>query len=815
MMWILVIISGLVAGSLDHDWPPAEVLLFLLWLSVALWRSASRTFSLLILSYLFSSLHLSYQLHQTLPVWLAGQDLQVSGQVTAVLPSLSGRQRFLFQVEHCQLVKTGEPCHFHGLIRSGWYQKEGNEPVNALRSGDHYQFQVRLFPVRGFIYSPVNLYRLKQWSQGIFARGYVRAEVRHHVQSKDSGYFNSILHRWRSLGLERIDQVSQDTEYINRQASEPDRSGTSLDGMPVYALMQALLAGNKAYISDQQWLLLQDTGTVHLVVISGLHLAVLMLLGVKAGHLLQSSGRYDRWWWIILFQCLPVILLLPALSLWPGGVAVQRALLMLGIWIGLNMLLISPSPWRVLWLAVIFLLMWNPWLIFQAGFYYSVAAVFLLLFFTGMVRSRTFRLYQLIHIQLVLFIGLSGMQYIWFNQSALSSLLANLLAIPLVTLVILPLSLLILVFPADNLMFVLNESVQLFWQWLKFCQQWTVYWPGSALSGIFLFCCALVLAIPGVTGRAPWLVIVFLVLFFRSDTRKSTPGIFRADVLDIGQGLSVLISTGDYRLLYDTGPGFRSGFAPIQLALLPELKRLRQAGAVAYPLNHLVISHDDNDHSGGLSRLEGWYQPPFYTGQPKRFNSVSSKNSINENAGSEYRADNQNYQRSVLCYAGHHWQVNQVRFEFLFPEPGDRQLKASDNNRSCVLKVSSVVHPDLNLLLPGDIDYSVESKLVNLYGDQLQSQWLVASHHGSHTGSSALFLNTVSPVGIIYSAGYKNRFGHPAAKVQRRSRQLGIQQYTTSDMGSVSLLPEVTGTEARFRVEYVQQQLPLRWLWKK
>lgn len=821
-MWFVVIIAGVVAGVFDTDWPPAEALLLLFWLALCLWRQRWRLLPLLILSYLLTSLHLASLFHRQLPGPLAGKELLVSGQVINSLKKSSKSTRLLFQVEHCQRLfaagksqnnkenrtlaiidgVTGkmakaEPdirleansCNFHGQVALNLYHyshsvnkkqggKKQDEPLEP-KVGEQWQFQVRLFPVKGFLNPEQSLYAMRQMAKGVSARGYIRSGDNRLLDN--ASWWQRWRNQWRESTRAHVQGLTElNTDELSTYSRKEQAS--------VQGFLSALLLADTKSLSSEQWQLLQQTGTVHLAVVSGLHLGVLLLIGYGIGRFCTGLWPMQRWDQVVFWQLFPVLLIIPLLLIWPLGVAVQRALWMCLLLILVQLMGCSPSPWRILWLALTGLLLFNPLLLLSPGLYYSVLAVFLLLFFVG--KKPTF--WRLLQLQFILFIGLLLVQSFWLNLPGSSAWLANLIAIPLVTMVILPLSMLALVLPIEPLLILLEQAILLLWQWLAWCQ-YSLPWSLSlnwSMAGV-LFVAAVLLALPYLPARQVLMVSVASILLFamfdRTRQRLSalTPGEFSVEVLDVGQGLSVYIQTQNHRLLYDTGARFGSGFAPLQLALIPRLKHQ------GVKLDKAVISHDDNDHAGALPLLKDYFAGSMLsevlTGQPERF------------------------KQAVLCSPEQSWQWDGVRFEFLYPTD-KAVLNLSDNNSSCVLKVSSSRYPEMSLLLTGDIEWLIEQRLVLTHKSQLKANWLLASHHGSATGSSEAFLRAVQPQGIIYSAGIHNRFRHPAKQVQARSRKLGIEQYLTAEMGGIRLLPNGQG---KWQLTTQKAQLPLRWLWQR
>jgi competence protein ComEC len=232
-------------------------------------------------------------------------------------------------------------------------------------------------------------------------------------------------------------------------------------------------------------------------------------------------------------------------------------------------------------------------------------------------------------------------------------------------------------------------------------------------------------------------------------------GEFQADFLDVGQGLAVVIRTARHTLLYDAGFSNDSGFDVGRQVILPYLWHEGVSR-----LDRVVLSHDDRDHVGGYDSVARELTVGELNVMPgSRFLSRSSA--------------------ARVCRAGEQWQWDGVDFSFLHP-PGTGPT--SENNRSCVLKITS---RGGSVLLTGDIEKSVEDKLIKQYPDGLKTDVLLAPHHGSATSSSAGFIAATQPSEVVYAAGYRNRFGFPRPDVQQRYAMAGSQQWNTADTGMI------------------------------
>ena len=223
-------------------------------------------------------------------------------------------------------------------------------------------------------------------------------------------------------------------------------------------------------------------------------------------------------------------------------------------------------------------------------------------------------------------------------------------------------------------------------------------------------------------------------------------------VLDVGQGLSVLVRTRNHTLIYDTGDFFSESFNAADRVIIPFLRNT----GVDY-LDRIMISHGDKDHSGGLKPLLKQYKCTDIscgTGIPFMTQGISR------------------------CQAGQQWHWDGVDFQVL--AGGGRWAKTND--RSCVLKITAGTD---SVLLAGDISRRVEERLV-LSGQPVQATVLLAPHHGSRYSSSSVFLRAVNPQTVLFSSGYNNQFGHPAQATLARVVRQGAESWNTAQHGSLS-----------------------------
>jgi competence protein ComEC len=309
----------------------------------------------------------------------------------------------------------------------------------------------------------------------------------------------------------------------------------------------------------------------------------------------------------------------------------------------------------------------------------------------------------------------------------------------------------------ETLLTLAGWSLDGLWRFLQLLDfgaaaQW--YAPPLSLAGVVLFALGLlVLLLPAATGLR-WAALSLLLAVLSTAPKRPAPGDLWLTLLDVGQGLAVVAETRAHLLVYDTGPAFPDGFDSGSSVLVPFLYQRGYRH-----LDRLVISHSDNDHSGGGASL--YRQLPatsVHSGEPHSIH----------------------WAPALDCSRQPDWQWDGVRFAYLHTG-----TVASDNNASCVLKITAA--DGRSILLPGDIERSVEAALVAAYATQLSAQVLIAPHHGSRTSSSAAFISAVNPDWVLFATGYRNRFGFPKPDVVARYTAAGSRLADTATDGAISV----------------------------
>jgi competence protein ComEC len=362
----------------------------------------------------------------------------------------------------------------------------------------------------------------------------------------------------------------------------------------------------------------------------------------------------------------------------------------------------------------------------------------------------------------------------FFQAGSMVAPIANVIAVPVVSFVLLPFSLLglvLLIFMPNAASFIflfVDQVFQLLWQFLSYLTALpfaNLILPQPNFMQVILAMLGLLILLAPRCIPARYLGLILIFPLFFTPIDKPKRGAVWMTLLDVGQGLSVVVETENHQLVFDTGARFSDSMDMGKNIVLPFLhsRGIKDLGM-------LIISHADNDHIGGAQSL---------------LNSIAVKeilSSVPEELGA-YQAN--------LCMAGQTWQWDGVEFIVLSPNKG--QL-VGENNNSCVLKITTQYG---SLLLTGDIEKEAESLLVKNYTDVLASKVLIAPHHASKTSSTKLFLDVVSPGMVLIPAGAPNRFGFPHKEVLARYAAIKAQTLITGEEGAISIKLKKSGMEVQ------------------
>lgn len=695
-----------------------------------------------------------WRLAETLDAALEGRDLQLTGVVASLPQRSADGVRFRFQVEQAH---TGEQSVLvPRLVALGWYHGAHPDatrppPQDSLRAGERWRFVVRLRQPHGNLNPHGYDVELALFELGVRAVGYVRDDPPQRL-AEAAGY-----------PVQRLRQRLRDAI----QARVPDARTAGV--------LAALTVGDQAAIAREDWDLFRATGLGHLMSISGLHVTMFAwLAGLVAGALWRRSDR--------AMHAVPAPLAArgcglaaaAAYAVFAGwGVPAQRTVLMLAT----AVLLRSSGrrwPWPlVLLAAATAVTLVDPWALLQAGFWLSFAAVGLLMASEpthapaagAAARPWHGRLAGLLRdagrTQLVATAGLAPLTLLFFQQVSVVGFVANLVAIPLITLVVTPLAL------AGALLPLLWSAAAVLLQGLTAGLAGLAAWPWAvwtvpaappwAQGAALLAGALLVMPLP---WRLRALALPLALPLLLPPVARPEAGRFELLAVDVGQGTAVLVRTASHLLVYDAGPQYGRDSDAGERVLLP---LLRARGETR--IDTLVLSHRDSDHVGGAAALlaglpVGELLSSLETGHPLRARAP----------------------RERVCQAGQGWSWDGVRFELLHPRPSELAMPDRPNAVSCVLRVVDAA--GRGVLLAGDIEREQELALVERYGAALRSALLVAPHHGSRSSSSEEFLAQVQPEAVVIQAGYRNRFGHPAPEVLARYRARGIAVVASPSCGA-------------------------------
>ncbi len=555
----------------------------------------------------------------------------------------------------------------------------------------------------------------------------------------------------------------------------------ALPDAPFAGVIVALTIGDQRGIPEAQWRVFNRTGVAHLISISGLHVTVFAALAggvafalarrcvrlttrVPARKIATTSG--------VVMAALYVLLA-------GSGVPAVRTLMMLAV-AAVGLVLARPGTAAAIWLwALVAVLAWDPWAGLTPGFWLSFGAVGVLLYAgVGRLsspppRGRALRVARIVRAgvrtQAVVTTALVPGTLALFQQVSLVSPIANAIAIPVVTFVVVPLALAAIVVPfaapwqaAHAVFAALMTPLDALAA--APAAAWQQHAPPGWAVAVALVGVALVVAPRGVPARALGF-IAFLPLYFVQPAPPE-PGAFRMTVLDVGQGLAIVVETHRHALVYDTGPryGDEADAGGRQIAPFLRAAGIRNLAA-------MIVTHQDSDHSGGaLTLLSTVPVAMFVSSLPAEHPILARR-----------IADGENVER---CEGGRAWTWDGVRFTVLQPTSAQYSMPhTKPNDLSCVVRVDS---DHGSVLLTGDLEARGELELVRRDPAALKADVLLVPHHGSRTSSTPGFIAAVAPDIAVYTSGYRNRFGHPRPDVVARYDRAGIRSYRTDFDGALT-----------------------------
>jgi competence protein ComEC len=687
-----------------------------------------------ILGFVWCLIYAHYQLSWTLPDYLESKTVIITGAIASIPEVEENRVTFLFKPDHLQ--SGSELFKPHGLVHLSWMN-----PKQKLKVGDQWKFSVRLKKVHGMRNPGGFDYEAWSLQEGIRANGYIYHD--------DVTLLNSY---WYYYPLSRIRQ-----SIYTQLSNVLPTSNTSV-------WIPALALGIREGISSDSWQVLRKTGTNHLMAIAGLHI----------GFMCSFIYSFFNWVWrkrsllplIIPAQLVGgiagIVMALVYSALAGFSLPTQRACLMLVIFFIISILrrhIVSCYVWS---LTLFFVLLQNPLSVLTASFWLSFGAVaFIIYTMTGRLAPSGVW-WKFGRIQWILTLCLVPLSIWFFQECSVISFIANAIAIPWVGFLIVPITLLgcfVLLFSIKAggwILFFADKLLQIIWYILTYLShlEWASWSHAVPHVSLLILACIgiIVLLLPaGFPGR--WLGVLIILPFFLYKPLAPTFGQAWVTLLDVGQGLSVVIQTQQHILIFDAGARLSDHFDMGENVVLPFLHALNIKN-----IDMMVISHRDNDHSGGAKSIIAELPVlQIKTSSPDLFS----------------------HPNVSYCLQHEAWQWDGVDFSFLYPT--NEQL-GLDNNSSCVLRVVTKNH---QILLPGDIEKAAEKYLLNDISNELSADILIAPHHGSKTSGREDFIQAVHPKIVVFPVGYRNQYHFPNQTVLNQYKELGAEEYDSVTAGAI------------------------------
>lgn len=688
----------------------------------------------LLLSFAWGVFYSQQAVNQWLPEAKEGEAIVVSGHITDFPRPSDDDWQFDFL-----------PDAWQGKIRlTAKAMPEHDFPSFSCR----YRLRVKLKQPRGLL--NFNQYDYQAWllQADYVATGYVQV-----VEACDPLVPNVFL-RWR--------------QHINTALAAADLSNYAS------STLSALLIGNYAGIDSVQWRVLRDSGTIHLLSVSGLHI---VLVAVLFHFLVRCLVRFavfplhywpaDHWASVAALGAAIFYALLTGFS-----VATQRSLIMVAVAVLQRIVYGKFRVSFIFLLSLVLVVIVNPLSMLSVSFWFTYLATAALLLASNGAEQRDLSwiyryFFEPLRLQLTMFLVMMPVLLFVYGRVSLLSLPLNLLAVPWVSFISLPCGFAALIlmpvsrYLSNMALQIAGWSLDVYWRVmqdvLRCLGEWQLQMGGIrfttlllSLSGVCLLC----------FGRRyqrwRFLGLVLCVCLFLPQTMPVPEKAVDVQVLDVGQGLAVILRTRHHTLVYDTGDKHSERFDAGRDIVATALRNWRIPR-----ITMLVISHADSDHAGGREGL------------------LSEIAAQQKWSGTPDQLHDREY---FPCSAGMHWRWDGVDFQVLYPIENSRSA-VSDNNRSCVIRVDA---GGRRLLLTGDVEKNGEQQMLNA-GTDLRADILVAPHHGSKTSSSSALLSAVGAKTVVVSAGYRNRFHHPARAVSERYTHMGMTILNTAEVGAVQI----------------------------
>ena len=692
-------------------------------------------------------------------------DIEVIGAI-ASLPQLTERgTRFEFDVEKVVTQEKGEvaaarspivPSH----ISLTWYvetdrKTDTKKAVPILTPGERWHLTVRLKRPHGTM-NPHG-FDFEAWAleRNIRATGYIRAKgVNTKLPVNATGF------------MYRVDRV--------RMALR-DRMLYALKDDPYRGVLVALAIGEQGAITAEQWKVFWRTGTGHLMSISGLHIT--MVASLLYWLAFRAWARVPA-----------LVLRLPAqraaaltgatvalvYALIAGfSVPTQRTFFMLAaiaaaLWIGRGL-----SASRVLAWALLAVLLLDPWAGLAPGFWLSFGCVAMIFYVSALRTGQAGTVASAVNTQIAVTLGLLPVTLVLFQEVSIISPIANAFAIPLVSLIVVPITLVGALLPFDFILQFAHLAMSWCYMALGYLSElpnavWQSHAPAQWTAVLAMIGVVWLLLPRGVTAR--WVGAVAMLPMFMVLPPSPKVGELWVTLLDVGQGLATVVRTASHSMVYDTGPRWNPDADSGNRIIAPYLR-----GEGVRELDALVVTHADEDHSGGAKSIIDMRKPKWV---------LTSMASDSENLRGAAEVMRCEWSES----GGDSWHWDGVDFDIIHPSKDAYDVGgAKTNNLGCTLKITA---PGGSILMTADIEKLSETQLLERFKDEptvLKSDVLVVPHHGSRTSSTDAFIDAVSPAMALVPVGYRSRFRHPNSAVMDRYAVRKIPIYRTDFLGAITL----------------------------
>ena len=713
-----------------------------------------------------------------------------------------------------------------------------------ISSGDHVKFKGKIRKVRNFNNPGGFNYERYMAFRKIWATSYVSEYKLFIKKSNTQKEFLSFVKAGRQKIVELIEKSADPYEQRDEQA-----------------VLKALIVGEKNSMPQYLRQSFNKAGLGHILAISGLH------IGIVAGVSFFIFNAF-----FVLFK--PLLLnglarklaafstLVPVLSygLIAGmSASTQRAVIMVSFFLFTFIFEREQDIMNTVALAAMLILVVFPPALFSISFQLSFAAVISIIYGISKTKnifklssqennprsgqennprpgrqnnSKTDRLkIWFISFLMVSFFAIMGslpLVACYFNRVSLYGLFANILVVPLIGFIVVPLGLFsVILYPVNMSVsilcmkasaIILSPALKVvrYISDLPFASVITVTPSFFEICCYYLFCWAVLNLLPDknvhkdpdeaencvdakIENRKKFAagMLVFVIICGCGDLLYWLNCRFwhkdlRATVIDVGMGSATLLELpGGYCILIDGG-GFsdNSIFDVGERIVAPLLLRKK-----IKTVDTLILSHPNSDHLNGLLFIAKNFNVKNFWSNNEKVNTAGYKKLIRiikENRINFPEFEDIERSRNI----------NGVKLDILYPLPDFTEKKGRErwrdtNNNSMVVRFQL---GEYSLLIPGDIEAKAEKELVGMAKNSLQSTILIAPHHGSRTSSTRLFIEKVNPEITVFSAGFNNRFNFPDKSVLKRYQDKGCQILRTDYNGAVMISTDGSGISVRTKI---------------